>query len=372
MNVFTGPVRLWGVRGPVSARSGVVDSYLSIELVTIVKGPRGANDQTFTSGRHRREPAGVGVLSAATAFADQVIVDVLDQFARNFLLNDLTPEHADKLLGAPRVDDHFELANRVPRRRGSAVGRVHQARGGIRRLRSVLQTFPGLFDPKWSNALLVELSWFGGVLGESRDLDVLRAGMVQSRWLITDESAQTAILGQLDQRIDAAHERSAIERSTKRYTLLVDDIAAIGSSVLFEARAKCPADEVLSAQLDGARRDVERAADQARGSSNDENLHELRKELKRLECACEVLGLVAGTTALKLARSANLAQKKLGVVHDEAVAHAWLKSVVVAQPELKDSLKEMRAFHKAARRDAKRGWKTSIAGVEESWHEFRG
>ena len=56
-----------------------------------------------------------------------------------------------------------------------------------------------------------------------------------------------------------------------------------------------------------------------RDSSN-ENLHEVRIELKRLQCACEVLGLVAGKPAVKVARAAETTQTKLGVVHDEAVA----------------------------------------------------
>ena len=103
-----------------------------------------------------------------------------------------------------------------------------------------------------------------------------------------------------------------------------------------------------------------RPRDVARADSNNENLHELRKELKRLECACEVLGLVVGKAAVELAQSANAAQQQLGVVHDEAVARAWLKSLSLVEPELKEPLREIRAFHKEARRDAKRGWKDSI------------
>ena len=124
-------------------------------------------------------------------------------------------------------------------------------------------------------------------------------------------------------------------------------------------------------QLKGAWRDVEKARDVAQDDSNNENLHELRKELKRLECSCEVLGLIVGKAALALAQSANAAQQQLGVVHDEAVARAWLKSLSLVEPELKEPLAEIRAFHKSARRDAKRGWKDSIDSVEASWLELR-
>lgn len=300
------------------------------------------------------------------------MADVLDQFARNFLLNDLAPEQSAKLLEATKGDVVFHLSDREPRRRKSVVGRVHQARGSVRRLRSVLQTFPGLFDAEWSRSILVELSWFGGVLGESRDLDVLRIGIAKSLSLIEDESIQSMVMGQLDRRIEEAHERNAIERSTKRYAILVDDIATIGTDAVFDPLAKGIADEVLTTQLHGTWRDVEKAEDEARAQPNNENLHELRKELKRMECACEVLGLVADEPALNLANAANLAQKKLGVVHDEAVALAWLKSLTLLQPEWKEPLREIRAFHKEARQEAKLGWKSLIDDVEENWDDLTG
>jgi len=97
----------------------------------------------------------------------------------------------------------------------------------------------------------------------------------------------------LDQRIEEARERGALERTTKRYALLVDDIATIGSSVVFDAEAKGPASEVLKSQLKNAWRDVRRAAKVARADSSNEHLHKVRIDLKRLQCACEVLGLVA-------------------------------------------------------------------------------
>jgi len=311
------------------------------------------------------------VVEKSAATADVVIADVLDQFARNFLLNELTTEHSGKLLEATRSDVVFQVPRREPRRRDTVVGRVHQARGGVRRLRSVLQTFPGLFDPDWSTSMLVELSWFGAVLGENRDLDVLRSGISKSLELVEDENIQTRVTEQLDGQIEAAQLRSGVERTTKRYALLVDDIARIGTSAVFESRAKETASDVLTKQLKGAWRDVMKAIDEAEADSSNENLHELRKELKQFQCACEVLGLIDGKPALKLARSAELTQSKLGVVHDEAVASAWLKSLVVAEPEWKKPLRKIRAFHKEARREAKRGWRESIDDIERRWDDFR-
>ncbi len=303
--------------------------------------------------------------------AELVLANVLDQFARNFLLNDLTTAQSGKLLEASRADPVFQLPRREARRRESDIGRVHQARVSVRRLRSVLRSFSGLFDKGWSVPLLVELSWYAGVLGEVRDLDVMRSGIMKSLWLVEDEQVRSQIELRLDQRINVAQERNALERTTKRYALLVDEIATIGSSVATNTDAKGPATEVLGAAIDGAWRDVRKATRGARKVSSNENLHELRISLKRLQCASEVLGLVAGKPAVKLARAAESTQTKLGVVHDEAVAESWLQSLSVLEPEWKRSLQEIRAFHKDARREAKRGWQDSIEHVKESWDDLR-
>lgn len=236
----------------------------------------------------------------------------------------------------------------------------------------MLRTFSGLLNVEWSDPILVELSWYAGVLGEMRDLDVLRTGIVNSLWMVEDEPVKSDVVARLDRRIEEAQERGALERTTKRHALLVDEVATIGSCVVFDAEAKGPASDVLRNQLKGAWRDVRRAAREARADASNENLHEVRIELKRLQCACEVLGLVGGKAAVQLARAAETTQKKLGVVHDEAVASSWLKSLTVAEPDMKEPLREIRAFHKEARQEAKRGWKSSIEDVASSWVELKG
>jgi CHAD domain-containing protein len=301
-----------------------------------------------------------------------VVADVLDQFARNFLLNDLSAERSAKLLEASGGDRAFQLPRREPRRRNTVIGQVHQARVSIRRLRSVLQAYAGLFDTQWSSPMLVELSWYAAVLGEIRDLDVLRSGIEKSLLRIDEADVRVAIMQRLEHRIDEAQERGALERTTKRYALLVDEIATIGTSMGFNARAKGPAIEVLHAELNDTWRDVRRATNEARDKSNTLNLHELRKELKRLQCACEVLGLVTGSSALQVAHAAEATQTKLGVVHDESVAGAWLKSLVVVEPDLRGPLRDIRDFHRTARRVAKRGWRRSMDNVEERWRALRG
>jgi hypothetical protein len=45
--------------------------------------------------------------------------------------------------------------------------------------------------------------------------------------------------------------------------------------------------------------------------------------------------------------------------------------LTVAEPVMKEPLREIRAFHKEAHREAKRGWRASIDDVEGSWDDLK-
>jgi len=105
------------------------------------------------------------VVEDSTATADLVIADVLDQFARNFLLNDLTTEqsgnyskpHARECLpgaGERLVEETPSLVRFIKRRQRAA-------------LRSVLRTFSGLFDAEWSDRYSSNCRGTPGCSGDS-------------------------------------------------------------------------------------------------------------------------------------------------------------------------------------------------------------
>ena len=58
-------------------------------------------------------------------------------------------------------------------RLGEDIEAVHQARVGVRRLRSSLKAFGPYLDAAWTDELRAELKWLGGVLGGQRDADVM-------------------------------------------------------------------------------------------------------------------------------------------------------------------------------------------------------
>jgi CHAD domain-containing protein len=309
-------------------------------------------------------------LERSYATADVVLTDVLDQFARNFLLNDLSVEQSHKLLESAKVNVTFTLPRREPRRRDSTIERVHQARVSIRRLRSTVRTFGELFTPEWSSPLETELSWYAAILGEVRDLDVLRDAIAKTLWLIDDDRIQTLVSSRLDRQSEVAQDRIAIEKSTKRYACLVDDVATIAAAAQFVEAQPGPALEVLRHEVLRTWGHVERLRRKAQRDPSNERLHRVRIELKRLQCACEVVGLVDTKQALKVARAAASAQTHLGVVHDEAVASAWLRALVVAEPRLKRPLRAIINTHEEVRKEAKVGWLDELAKVERRWDRW--
>lgn len=297
-----------------------------------------------------------------------LLTDAFDQFARNFVLNDLSEEQSVKRLEAGHRAITYPLARREPRRRNSTLGRIHQARLSLRRLRSTLRTFGDLFEAGWSAPLQSELSWYAGVLGEVRDLDVLRTSISTSLGLMGDPAIRSFVTARLDQLVTQAQDRCAVEKSTKRYACVVDEVSTLTRSICFEATGR-PEHGELSRLLTPAWRDVKKAHRKARDHPNNDHLHQLRIELKRLQCGCEVVGTVEAP-ALRVARAAETAQKKLGIVHDQAATRQWLRALVVTEPDLKYPLRGIEDFHNRERKVARRDWGATVDDVHLAWRSW--
>ena len=310
-------------------------------------------------------------LARSYARVEDVLCDVLDQFARNFLLNDLTAPESQKLLErtSASLSTRFTLPRREPRRRATTIEQVHQARVSIRRLRSTLRTFGATFAPHWVSPLATELSWYASALGEVRDLDVLRDSIAKTLWLVDDNRIRTLVSGRLNRLSEAAHDRLALEKSTKRYACLVDDIATIANAKFANGIPE-NAKEALRPGVERAWAQVTKYRRQAKIDPSTERLHRVRIELKRLQCACEIVGLVDPEHSLKVARASASAQSHLGAVHDEAGASAWLRGLVVAEPRLKRPLRAIIAAHEDERKEAQVGWLDELAKVERRWDRW--
>ena len=303
------------------------------------------------------------VASAPTG-AD-IVRAVLDQFAMNFLLNDLDVDRASTWSAISSGVPRFAIPGHVPRRRDSAVERVHQARVSIRRIRSTLRTFDALIDPAWSTTMMPDLTWYARILGEIRDLDVLRDAIEASLDVIGDDD-RVKVISVLDDTSERATSIWGHSQTTPQYVRLIDKVAGIDANARFRSKALGPAQRVLSRQLDRAWGEVRAADRTARRDPSDHRLHQLRITLKRLQYSCEAVGVVAGESVVRLARDAQALQTKLGTSHDRSVAIDWLRQFDDASMS-PDAVDRLVLVHDQARRSARRGWRSDMDRLERRW-----
>ena len=163
---------------------------------------------------------------------------------------------------------------------------LHQARVGLRRLRSAFSIFSPLFaDDAEARRLRAELRWLAQTLGPVRDLDVLGASLSGP-----DQDAVAA-------RRETAFAEAMEDVDSARTRLLMLDLAewlAFG-----DWRQKAKKHKVLDAEIGEAARAIlrKRRKKLKRNGHDlidlpDEERHELRKEAKKLRYATEFFATI--------------------------------------------------------------------------------
>jgi CHAD domain-containing protein len=214
---------------------------------------------------------------------------------------------------------------------------LHQMRVATRRLRSTLKTFGRVLRAEDTGPLGDELKWLGGVLGASRDAEVM-AGRLQAG---LDELPPELIMGPVRARVRAhfapveAEARAAVLEALDgdRYLSLLDSLDALLVDPPLTPEAGRPAAEVLPAEVRHTRRRVRRRMRRARhapaGPDRDTALHEARKAAKRTRYAAEAVSPAFGKPAGRFAKHVKTVQSVLGDHHDGVVARATIRDLGV-------------------------------------------
>jgi inorganic triphosphatase YgiF len=210
-----------------------------------------------------------------------------------------------------------------PRVRRAEKDAVHQMRVACRRTRSALTSFKAVV--KDTGALQDELKWLGGILGEARDLEVIRERF--SRTL--DDLDGDLIVGPVRARLGSDlldDEQEALERirqalGGERYFAVLDALDdLVGTPALAKAAVRPAA--TLEAVAAKSWRRVARAYDAAQAvedaGEREIATHEVRKAAKRARYTAEVLGMS------ELAERAEAVQEVLGLHRDGVVAQERL------------------------------------------------
>ncbi|MBF8191730.1 CYTH and CHAD domain-containing protein [Nonomuraea sp. K274] len=217
-----------------------------------------------------------------------------------------------------------------PRVRRAEHDAVHQMRVASRRLRSALKAFRTVVVD--TEEVQEELRWLGMVLGEARDLEVIRARFGDALATLAPELVtgpiQTRLGADLLEREQEAYERIKETLSGDRYYALLNALDDLVSTPNLGKAAAKPAEERLTAIAAANWDRVTRAYDTAQAIDDLERreiaMHDVRKAAKRARYTAEALRPTLGRNMARLARLAADIQEVLGTHQDGVVAQERL------------------------------------------------
>jgi CHAD domain-containing protein len=212
--------------------------------------------------------------------------------------------------------------------RVNASDALHQARTRVRRMRSILSVYSGVFEPGARRALRSRLAELGDLLGTARD-DEVRAAALQERWEAADDEITGAALHLLAEDASAA---AALSRATvlevvdsPRHRALLADLRGFVGHASAGLDAAGPITTLARRSLQRAGRVVRRAADVAASTDDLDDLHAVRKAARRVRYASEAVQQdVQGASALSA--SAEAVQDALGDHRDALLLAEELRS----------------------------------------------
>jgi CHAD domain-containing protein len=202
---------------------------------------------------------------------------------------------------------------------------VHQARVAARRFRSVLREYRPMFDRAVTEPLRDELRWFGVVLGDARDAEVLRERLLDAVHALPDKMVLGPVAARIESTMAArARDADAEMRAlldSDRYFALLDALETLVSDPPWQGKAAKPARKVLPRRV---YRTWQRVRDLAESGAP---LHEIRKAAKRARYAGETAAPALGKTAEKYAKAMKRLQTVLGEHQDAVVAQDSLRQM---------------------------------------------
>jgi CHAD domain-containing protein len=209
------------------------------------------------------------------------------------------------------------------------VNAVHTTRVAVRRLRSTVRTFGKVFDSEAAGQLEAELVWIAAVLGEVRDLDVLRDRLTGE----VDALPGEYVLGPVASRVEstltadreAAYRRLRKVMNAKRYLVLLELLESWRTHPPFTERARKPKKTASSYVATAERKMLKQLHRAVQPGAAAELLHKARKAEKRYRYAAELAQPVLGARSDDAIKKAKRLQKLLGEFQDAVVGAKTLR-----------------------------------------------
>ncbi len=256
-------------------------------------------------------------IAALKAQLTEVIADdTMSQAARKSLLNDLIAmlEHEEGSRSGENIED------------------VHDMRVATRRMRSVMQLLAAYFKPKAVDGFRTQLKRVATALGEVRDLDVMIDNLERFKTsLIADAQRDLdAAIVLLQKQRDDARKRLTKALDKGDYRHFVTDFSAFVTASKPEKDDHTGVDPtpiqvryILPIEVYSHVAQV-RGYDQILAEASNEQLHQLRIEIKRLRYLLSVFDALLNTSGKEFIGELKNMQDQLGKLHDDVVAQQQL------------------------------------------------
>lgn len=286
---------------------------------------------------------------------EDVMASVVKALRRSGLEPSADDSKLRRVLGGPTTRRRVGARRSVERLASTAIGRssskvvradpwlrlgddmetVHTCRKAVRQLRLDLKTLRPVLERRRTEALRDELKWYGTLLGEVRDLHVLRARLVE----LADEAAVPA--GDRDAIVAVLDAQLAVERANllsaldgDRYLSLLGDLHEFERHVPLRSKVDPgdPADRVVAKAGRRSWKKVVATHRRAERTASAEALHTLRKKVKHARATAQ-LATHAGATkkwsrsAKRFSKAAGTLKEDLGDLHDADVLVEWLDAL---------------------------------------------
>ncbi len=206
---------------------------------------------------------------------------------------------------------------------------VHRTRVAVRRWRSTVRTFDELFEPEASRRLETELVWFAALLGQVRDLDILRDRLTGRLAALPGEFVVGPVAARLESTLAAeratAYQRLRRAMNGKRYLALLELLEQWRVDPPFTHAAELPKKKAARYVAKAETKMLKRLHLATQPGADNELLHRARKSEKRFRYACELAQSVLGKQTQEAIKKAKSLQKLLGEFQDSVVSAAMLR-----------------------------------------------
>lgn len=210
---------------------------------------------------------------------------------------------------------------------------VHQMRVALRRLKTLIKTFPRWADDTWERTIVPELDWLGGLLGCARDLDVfVDATLPALAQADVDAAAWAPLQARAVASRDEARMRVQAALRTRRYAAL---LLAWLQWLAAQRRSAGPASMAHKTLAGYARKRVRKhygrlIAKPALTELTPAQRHRRRIEAKRLRYTLEFFeSLASHKTRRQIAKQLGRIQSVLGDGSDATAALHFLEALDV-------------------------------------------